>query len=99
MPAYFAASCRGKESVALDLKSEEGSQRLENLLAQADVLVENYRPGVLEKLGFGWERLHQAYPRLIVCSISGYGQGGPYDNRPAMDTIAQAMSGLSLIHI
>ena len=94
MPAYFAASCRGKESVALDLKSEEGSQRLENLLAQADVLVENYRPGVLEKLGFGWERLHQAYPRLIVCSISGYGQGGPYDNRPAMDTIAQAMSGL-----
>ena len=93
-PEYFAATSHGKESVAIDLKDETGKAQLHALLATADVIVENYRPGVMDRLGFGWEALHAQYPRLVMCSISGFGQSGPASTRPAMDTVAQALSGM-----
>lgn len=92
--AYFAAFNRGKESIALDLKAPDDLAILESLLARADVLVENFRPGVLDRLGLGWERLHRDYPRLVLASISGFGQTGPYRHRAAYDVVVQAMSGM-----
>jgi len=92
--AYFASLNRGKQSIALDLKSPQGRAIFDKLLARADVLVENYRPGVMERLGYGWERLHERFPRLIAASVSGFGQTGPYAQRPAYDIIAQAMGGI-----
>lgn len=95
--AYFAAFNRGKESIALDLKLVSDRAVFERLLARADVLVENYRPGVLERLGYGYERLQQAHPRLVLASISGFGQTGPYRDRAAYDVVVQAMSGMMSI--
>jgi CoA:oxalate CoA-transferase len=92
--AYFASLNRGKESIALDLKSEVDRTLFEKLLARADVLVENFRPGAMERLGYGWETLHDRFPRLVVASLSGFGQTGPYAQRPAYDIIAQAMGGI-----
>jgi CoA:oxalate CoA-transferase len=90
---YFAAFNRNKRSVVIDLRSEAGRERLAALSTRADVLVENFRPGVLESMGLGAERLEQINPRLVVASINGYGSTGPYAQRPAFDFIAQAMSG------
>ncbi|MCP4701177.1 MAG: CoA transferase [Gammaproteobacteria bacterium] len=95
--AYFMSLNRGKESIALDLKADEDRARFEKLLAQADVLVENYRPGVMEKLGYGWETLHERYPRLIYAAVSGFGHSGPYSRRPAYDMVIQAMGGIMSI--
>ena len=92
--AYFMSLNRGKESIALDLKAPEGRSVFERLLEQADVLVENFRPGTLERLGYGWETLHPRYPRLIYAAVSGFGQTGPYAGRPAYDIIVQAMGGV-----
>jgi CoA:oxalate CoA-transferase len=92
--AYFMSLNRGKQSIALDLKASEGRSVFERLLEQADVLVENFRPGALERLGYGWDSLHRRYPRLIYAAVSGFGQTGPYAQRPAYDIIAQAMGGL-----
>ena len=82
-----------KRSLALNLKSPHAKDILKKLLVQADVLVENYRPGVLDKLGFGWEAVHQRHPRLVYCSVTGFGASGPYVDRPCYDTVAQALSG------
>lgn len=90
---YFASFNRNKRSMALDLRSEAGKEILVTLLEQADVLVENFRPGVLEEMGFCDERLKQINPRLVVASITGYGATGPYAERPAFDFVIQAMSG------
>ncbi|NKX44516.1 CaiB/BaiF CoA transferase family protein [Roseicyclus persicicus] len=90
---YFAGFNRNKRSVALDLRRPEGLAVLERLLAGADILTENYRPGVLDEMGLTPARLAQINPRLIVVSVNGYGSTGPYANRPAFDFIAQAMSG------
>lgn len=98
---YFAQFNGGKESIALDLSLAEGGrpqipadrQAFEALLTSADVLVENFRPGRLDRLGYSWEVLHRKYPRIVLCSISGFGQTGPYRNRGGVDTIIQAMSG------
>ena len=90
----FLAQNAGKRSVALDLKSDGGRQALATLVAGADVLVENFRPGVLERLGFGWPRLRELNRRLVYCAISGFGLRSVYAGRPAFDTVAQAMSGL-----
>lgn len=92
--AYFMSLNRGKESIALDLKDQADRQIFEQLLDQADVLVENFRPGVMEKLGYGWPTLHEKYPRLIYGATSGFGHSGPYSNRPAYDMVVQAMGGL-----
>ena len=91
---YFAQFNRNKRSITLDLRSAPGKAVLADLLRDADVLVENYRPGVLDKIGFGAARLEQLNPRLVVTSVNGYGATGPYADRPSFDFIAQAMSGL-----
>ncbi|WP_159980684.1 MULTISPECIES: CaiB/BaiF CoA-transferase family protein [unclassified Novosphingobium] len=90
---YYLAVNRGKKSIVVDLKSEEGLALVKDLAAHCDVLVENYRPGVMERLGLGWEELHKVNPRLVYCSISGFGQTGPLKDRPSFDIVLQAMSG------
>ena len=94
---YFTAFNRGKESIALDLKAAGDRAIFERLLEQADVLVENFRPGSMEKLGFGWEALHKRHPRLIYAAASGFGHSGPYAERPAYDMVVQAMGGIMSI--
>jgi len=94
---YFAAMNRGKESLALDLKKPEDRALLERLLARADVLAENFRPGTMERLGLGWDKLHARFPRLIYAAVSGFGHSGPYSARPAYDMVAQAMGGVMSI--
>lgn len=96
---YFLAYNRNKRSIALDLRGETGKALLERLLADADVLIENFRPGVMGRLGLGAERLKRDYPRLVVCSISGFGADGPYAERPAYDAVAQAISGVSSLFL
>jgi CoA:oxalate CoA-transferase len=92
--AYFGSVNRGKESIALDLRDAPDRAVFEQLLARADVLVENFRPGVLARLGFGWEALHARFPRLVYAAVSGFGQTGPDAERPAYDLVAQALGGL-----
>ncbi len=92
--AYFISLNRGKESIALNLKDTGHRRVFEALLDKADVLVENFRPGVMEKLGFGWETLHQCHPKLIYAAASGFGHWGPYKNRAAYDIVVQAMGGI-----
>ncbi|HVZ10109.1 CaiB/BaiF CoA transferase family protein [Rhodopila sp.] len=92
--APFMTWNRNKRSVVLDLKQPADRQALLDLVDRADVLIENYRPGVLDRLGLGWDVLHARNPRLILASISGFGQTGPYASRGGFDLITQAMSGL-----
>ncbi len=92
--AYFANINRGKESIALDFKNEDDRRIFRKLLKKADVLVENFKPGTMEKLGFGWKGLSQENTRLIYAAVSGFGHTGPYKNRPAYDLVAQAMGGI-----
>ena len=91
---YFLSCNRNKLSVTADLKGDDGRRLLERLVLQADVLVENFRPGVLERLGFGYERLHALNPRLVVCQITGFGHDGPEAARAGYDQIAQGEGGL-----
>jgi CoA:oxalate CoA-transferase len=95
--AYFASVNRGKESIALDLKAPVGREIFERLLDKADALVENYRPGTMEKLGYGWESLHQSYPRLVYAAASGFGHSGPYSHYPAYDMVVQGLGGIMSI--
>lgn len=95
--AAFLIMNRNKRGIALNLKSEEGRGVLSRLLQKADVLIENYRRGTMEKMGFGYEDLHATNPRLIYCSISGFGRTGPYADRGGFDLVAQGMSGLMSI--
>lgn len=90
----FALWNRNKRSIALDLKVANDAALLWKLVAKADVLVENFRPGALERAGFGWDALHRANPRLVVASISGFGQSGPWAQHGGFDMMAQGMSGL-----
>lgn len=92
--AYFVWLNHGKRSVALDLKREADRERFDRLLSEADVLVQNLGPRSAGSLGLTWDELHGRYPRLIVCSISGYGQDGPYRDRKAYDLLLQGESGL-----
>ncbi len=91
---YYAYVNRNKKGITLDLSKEEGKEVFRELLKTADVVCENYRVGVLEKLGFSWEVMQEINPRLIYGSISGYGLQGPLKSRPAYDIVAQAMSGM-----
>jgi len=95
--AYFVWLNRGKESVVLDLAKAEAKALLDAMLAKADVLVQNLKPGAVAKLGFAPDRLRRDYPRLIVCSISGYGESGPYARRKAYDLLIQAEAGLAFV--
>jgi glutaryl-CoA transferase len=92
--AYYLGLNRNKHSILIDFSKPEGKQRLLNLIKDAAVLVENFRPGTLARQGLGYEDLHATYPGLIYCSISGYGENGPYHARPGYDFVAQAESGL-----
>ncbi len=94
---YFARVNRGKESIALDLRSAADLELLHTMLGQADVLVENFRPGVMDRLGLGYETLAVRYPGLVYASISGFGQTGPWRLRPAYDSVIQGSSGLMSI--
>ena len=94
---YFASVNRGKESIALDLKKDGDRAIFEKLLAKADVVVENFRPGTMEKLGYGWEALHSKYPQLIYASASGFGHSGPNSKDPAYDMVMQGMGGIMSI--
>ncbi|QFS83385.1 Formyl-coenzyme A transferase [Roseivivax sp. THAF40] len=92
--AHFAALNHSKASIALDLKSEAGQEIAERLVARADIIVEGFRPGVMDKFGLGYEALQARHPRLIYGSISGYGQTGPDAKRPSYDVIAEARGGV-----
>jgi CoA:oxalate CoA-transferase len=94
---YFSSINRGKESIALDLKSPADKRIFDRLLERADVLVENFRPGTLEKLGYGWETLHRAFPRLIYAAASGFGHTGPHSRHPAYDMVVQGLGGIMSI--
>ena len=98
MSWYFAQFNRNKKSVVLDLYTDEGKDILWQLLKDADVLAENFRPGVLAKMGFDEARLKAHNPRLIIASVNGYGSTGPYVDRPSFDFIAQAMSGFMSVN-
>jgi CoA:oxalate CoA-transferase len=92
--AYFMSLNRGKESIALNLKNEDDKKVFEKILAKADILVENFKPGTLEKWGFGWNEVSKKYPKLIYASASGFGQTGPLKELPAYDMVVQGMGGL-----
>jgi len=94
---YFLSINRGKKSISLNLKKPQGRQILLALVQKADILVENYRPGTMEKLGLSYDVLKEANPRLIYASASGFGQTGPYTDKPAYDILAQAMGGIMSI--
>ena len=91
---YFHSINRGKKSLGLNLKADSGKRILWELIDRADILLENFRPGVLANLGFGYDAVSVRNPRLIYCSISGFGQTGPYRNRPGYDVVAQGEAGL-----
>ncbi len=95
--AYFMSVNRNKKSLTLNMKSKSADKVIEKLVKQSDVLVENFRPGTMEKLGFGYERVKVLNPRIIYCRISGFGQDGPYKNLPGFDQILQGMGGLMSI--
>jgi crotonobetainyl-CoA:carnitine CoA-transferase CaiB-like acyl-CoA transferase len=92
--AYFVGVNRNKKSVTLDISKPEGQAIIHKLLAECDILVENFKVGALAKYGLGWEELKDKYPRLIYCSITGFGQTGPYAPRPGYDALIQAMGGV-----
>jgi len=92
--AYFVGVNRNKQSVTLDISQKEGQAIAKKLIAECDILVENFKVGALAKYGLGYEELHKEFPRLIYCSITGFGQTGPYAPRPGYDALIQAMGGV-----
>jgi formyl-CoA transferase len=92
---YFCTYNRNKKGVTLNLKGALGKEAFLKLIETADALIVNFRSGVMERLGLGVERLREVNPRLIVCSITGFGESGPYAERPAYDAVGQALSGIS----
>lgn len=95
--AYFATLNAGKQSIGLDMKAEADRVIFERLLARADILLENFRPGVMDRLGYGWDTLHARHPRLIYGAVSGFGQTGPDAQKPAYDMVVQARGGVMSI--
>lgn len=95
---YFASFNRNKRSITLDLRSEEGKAILRDLIRRADVVVNNYRPGVMDKMGFGRDALRTLKPDIVSCHVTGFGLDGPYRDRPSFDFIAQAMSGFMSVN-
>jgi CoA:oxalate CoA-transferase len=94
---YFASVNRGKESICLDLKADGDREIFERLLDKADAVVENFRPGTMERLGYGWDTLHPRYPRLIYAAASGFGHTGPYSHYPSYDMVVQGLGGIMSI--
>ncbi|WP_027793991.1 CaiB/BaiF CoA transferase family protein [Paraburkholderia acidipaludis] len=94
---FFLLGNRNQRSLSLNLREAAARELVWKLIREADVLVENYRPGVLDRMGFGWEAVHEANPRLVYCSCTGYGSSGPYLERPGQDLLLQAMSGMTML--
>ncbi|WP_278957001.1 CaiB/BaiF CoA transferase family protein [Aquipseudomonas alcaligenes] len=94
---WWFVQARNKRSITLNLKHEEGREVLKKLLAEADILIENFRPGVLEKLGLGWEVLHALNPKLVMVRLSGFGQSGPMKDQPGFGAVGESMGGLRYI--
>jgi crotonobetainyl-CoA:carnitine CoA-transferase CaiB-like acyl-CoA transferase len=94
--AYYAALNRNKQDISLDLKRSQGKEVLRRLLGKTDLLLESFTPGTMQKLGFGYEEVARYNPELIYCSISGFGQSGPYSHLPGYDVVAQAMCGIMM---
>ena len=94
LSSYFVWLNRGKRSLTLDLKHPDAIKVLQALVARADVLVQNLGPGAIERLGLGFDTLRATYPRLVICSISGFGRGGPYEQRKAFDLLLQGETGV-----
>src|SRR5579872_3296792 len=92
--SFFLGLNRGKRGISIDLKHAEGIELCLRLVDRMDVLIENFRPGAMDRLGLGWEAMHRRHPRLVYCSISGYGQNGPSRDEAAMDLVVQGSSGL-----
>ena len=95
---YFATFNRNKRSITLDLRSDDGKQILRDLITNADVVVNNYRPGVMDKMGFSRAEMERLKPDIISCHVTGFGLDGPYRDRPSFDFIAQAMSGFMSVN-
>ena len=95
--SYFVWLNRGKKSITLDIASKAGAAKLTNLISKADILIQNLKSGSLAKLGFDLHELKENFPKLILCSITGYGEGGPMSDRKAYDLLVQAESGLCSI--
>jgi crotonobetainyl-CoA:carnitine CoA-transferase CaiB-like acyl-CoA transferase len=95
MSVQFAAYNRGKKSITLDMRNEKGKEIFRKLVKHADVVLENFRPGTVERMGFGYETLSEINPGIILASVSGFGQYGPYRDRQSFDPIGQAMSGIA----
>src|SRR6185295_13636237 len=91
---YFSVYNRGKKSLCLDLRKAEGKAVFAELVKKSDIVLENFRPGVMKAMGFDYERLQAINPSIILVSVSGFGQYGPYRDRPAFDSLGQAMGGL-----
>ncbi len=94
---WWFVQARNKQSLTLNLKHPEGRDILKRLLAEADILIENFRPGVLEKLGLGWDVLHALNPRLVMVRLSGFGQTGPMKDQPGFGAVGESMGGLRYI--
>jgi crotonobetainyl-CoA:carnitine CoA-transferase CaiB-like acyl-CoA transferase len=94
---FFLLGNRNQRSLSINLRSPEGKEIIYRMIQETDVIVENFRPGVMDRLGFGYEKLKELNPRLIYCACTGYGSDGPYVNRPGQDMLLQAMSGLTSI--
>ena len=94
---FFLLGNRNQRGIQLDLRNEKAKEIVRRLVKEADVLVENYRPGVMAKLGFGYEQVKALNPRLVYCSCTGYGSTGPYQKRPGQDLLLQAMSGMAML--
>ena len=94
---WWFVQARNKQSITLNLKHEDGREVLKKLLAEADILIENFRPGVLEKLGLGWDVLHALNPKLVMVRLSGFGQSGPLKDQPGFGAVGESMGGLRYI--
>ncbi len=96
--AHSVAFNRGKRSIALDLKSADGIAVVKKIAAKAHVVMESFRPGVISRLGFGYEDIKKVNPKVVYCSVSGFGQTGPYSKRPTVDGLIQAFSGMMVMN-
>src|SRR5262249_24282807 len=94
---FFLIANRNQRSISLDLRNAKAKEIVIRMIQEADVLVENYRPGVMKRLGFGYEDVQAINPRLVYCSCTGYGSSGPYLDRPGQDLLLQAMSGMAML--
>ena len=96
---YFRSANRSKKSVVVDITTPDGKEIFRRLAARADMVIENNRPGVMNRLGLGWDELSKLNDKLVYCSVTGYGTSGPYRDRPAFDTVGQAISGLLSLYV